>query len=443
LKRAGTDDRVRGAFIYHSAGTGRWQSTGVNFANMPRPRRIFDDAKPDLAVLFDTIRTENPQALRMLYGDELGKPLHLLSDVIRGFIWSAPGHELVQADYSGIEGAVAAWLAGEEWKVAALFEIIEDPKLPDLYRRTAAGIMNMTTDVITKKHPLRQSVGKTSELALGFGGGVSAFHGMATLYGVDLDSIHDPVWAAASPETRTKAVDRYERCLKTLDAKTDALSRNAWIACEIIKLGWRKQNSKIAAGWHICESAIREAVKNPGVKQPALKSAYLVSNGFLWCRLPSGRCLAYGAPRLRAQVWACSKDADGEWLPPEVMPRDIAEKLALEGSVKIEGDTSPSATVVSVDSKTKRWKRHALYGGLAFQNQVQAIARDLLANGMLKAEAAGYPIIAHVYDEMICEVPNGYGDLAAFEKLICDLPEWAAGMPLSAGGWRGKRYRKD
>jgi DNA polymerase len=74
---------------------------------------------------------------------------------------------------------------------------------------------------------------------------------------------------------------------------------------------------------------------------------------------------------------------------------------------------------------------------------VQAIARDLLQNGMRKAEAAGYPIVFTVYDEIVTEVPRDFGDLAAFEKLICELPEWATGMPLTAGGWRGKRYRKD
>lgn len=76
-------------------------------------------------------------------------------------------------------------------------------------------------------------------------------------------------------------------------------------------------------------------------------------------------------------------------------------------------------------------------------NCTQAIARDLLVNGMWKAEAAGYPVIATVYDEIITEVPRGFGDLKEFEKLICELPGWADGLPLTAGGWRGKRYRKD
>ena len=62
---------------------------------------------------------------------------------------------------------------------------------------------------------------------------------------------------------------------------------------------------------------------------------------------------------------------------------------------------------------------------------------------MFKAEAAGYPIVFTVSDEIVTEVPRGWGDVGEFEKLICELPAWATGMPLTAGGWRGKRYRKD
>lgn len=453
LRRASADGRVRGAFVYHQASTGRWQSAGVNFANLPRPRKVYEDAleKGQLTtdLLFDAFRTGEPDILPLLFGPKLGRPMHLLSDAIRGFIWAAPGAELVQADYSGIEGAVAAWLAGERWKVAALHEIAADPKLPDMYRRTAANIMGLTTDIVTKKHPMRQSVGKVSELALGFAGGVPAFYSMSQLYGVNLEGIYGPVWEAADDERRERASKRYERELKAGKSRTDVMSREAWIACEIVKLGWRETNPMISAAWPECEGAIREAIQRPGTVVRALKCDYVVKLGFLWCRLPSGRCLAYASPRLKEQVWASLRASDGEWLPSEVMAREDAEKLVAAGAAKIEGETSPAATVVGVDGVTKQWKRFALYGGLAFQNLVQAIARDLLVNGMRKAEAAGYGIIATVYDEIITEVPIGYGDLKAFEKMICELPEWALGrngeqdLPLTAGGWRGKRYRKD
>jgi len=443
LDRASDDGRVRGTSIYHGAGTGRFQSVGVNFSNLPRPRREFDDAHLDRATLFKAFRHEDPDFLQFLYGDTLGRPLHLVSDAIRGFIMAAPGHDLVQADYSGIEGAVIAWSSGEHWKVRAMHEIIADPDLPDMYRRTAAGILGLPVDVVTKKHWARQAVGKVSELALGFGGGVSAFHSMSKNYGVKLDPLFGPVWATADEERRERAVKRYEANLKRGNEKTDELSREAWLACEIIKVGWRETNPAIKKGWHTREDAVRDAIRNPGTQFTALKCSYLVARGFLWCRLPSGRCLAYGSPRLRDQVWAEVKLDDGAWCDAEVMDRETAERMAVRGTCRINGSTSPSISALGVNSVTKKWTRSHLYGGLLAENDTQAIARDLLVNGMRKAEAAGYPIIAHVYDEMIAEVLRGTGDLAAFEKLICELPEWAAGMPLTAGGWRGKRYRKD
>ena len=82
-------------------------------------------------------------------------------------------------------------------------------------------------------------------------------------------------------------------------------------------------------------------------------------------------------------------------------------------------------------------------GPLIVSNCTQATARDILVNGMFRAEAAGYPIIATVYDEIISEVPRGFGSVEDFEREICVLPAWAEGLPLTAGGWRGKRYRKD
>ncbi len=443
LKRASSDGRVRGSFLYHAASTGRWSNTGVNFGNMPRPRRVYDEAKPRVDQLFQAFRKEDPELLQFLYGPELGRPLHLVSDAIRGFIWAGPGKELVQADYSGIEGAVIAWLAGEHWKVQALHDIIADPSLPDMYRRTAASIMNTTTDVITKKHPLRQSVGKVSELALGFGGGVSAFYSMSRNYGVNLDELYAPVWETSDEERREKAVKRYEGCLKRKTSHTDVLSREAWIACELIKVGWRASNPAIAGSWRALEQAMREAIETPGAQITAAKCTYLYARGFLWCRLPSGRCLAYAMPELKAQVWAKVKLEDGSWSDSEVMDKKRAEALVLKGEVKIEGHTSDKVTALGVNSVTRKLERFGLYGGLAAENVTQATARDLLVNGMLKAEAAGYPIVGHVYDEIFAEVPRGKADLKYFERLICELPDWAEGMPLTAGGWVGKRYRKD
>jgi DNA polymerase len=413
---------------------------------MPRPRALFNDAHIDPAVLFDAFRAEDPKYLKALFGDELGRPLHLVSDAIRGFVWAAPGHDLIAADYSSIQGAIAAWLSGEQWKLDAMFEIIADPSLPDMYRRSAAKIMGLSTEIITKKHPLRSSLGKVSELSLQFQGGVSAFDSMAKNYNINLQTLYEPVWSTADAEMREKVTKRYEICLVSKDKqKADVLSREAWLACDIIKYGWRAANPKIAAAWGLLEAAMRDAIRNPGQSFVALgKITYLFTRGFLWCRLPSGRCIAYASPRLKDQVWAILQNEDGSWPESaEVISRDQAEYLKNAGKAKIQGVTSPSITALGVNSTTQKMERYAVYGGLAMENCCLAIERDLLVRGMRNVEAAGYPVVLHVYDEAVAEVPRDFGSLDEFVELMCQQDVWTAGLPISASGWRGKRYRKD
>lgn len=443
LKRVSADGRLRGAFLFCAAGTGRWSSVGAQVHNLPRPRKAFGDANVRLDVLFDLIRTEDPQALRYFYGDELGKTLWLLSDAIRGFIWAGPGKEFVQADYSGIEGVVAAWFAGEDWKVKAIREIAADEKLPDLYRRAAAAIFNCTTDDIPKSD-VRRQVGKVSELALQYAGGPGAFRSMARNYSLKLAPLYPIVWEAADETRRAAATRRYENALARKEPITAILTREEFIAAEIIKIGWRQAHPAIVQCWYDLEDAARNAVENPGAVFHVRSAAFMVKMGFLWLRLPSGRCLAYGSPRLKEHVWVYRKTETGEWSDvSETMPREEAHAAAARGEVKIEREARAAVTVLGVNSVTKKWERYALYSGLIFENLVQAIARDLLANGMKKAEAADYTVIGHVHDELITEVPRGFGDVAAFERLICEVPDWCADLPLTASGWRGKRYRKD
>ena len=420
LKRTCRDGRLRGAFLFNGAGTGRWSSVGAQLHNLPRPRGSFSEAHLDPAVLFGTIRQESPELLKTFYGETLGRPLHLLSDAVRGFLWAAPGHDFVTVDYSGIEGAVAAWFCGEDWKVAALWDLIRDPSLPDLYRRTAAGIYGTVTDLILKKDPRRQ-VGKVSELSLQYQGGVGAFRSMAKNYGLKLDSIYDPVWASADGERRERALKRYEECLERKELTTQVLTQREWLGAELVKVGWRASNPAIKLSWSLLEDAIFEAVSNPGTPVKVLKVSYLVKHGFLWCLLPSGRCLAWGAPRI--------SEEEVPWADKTQEPEVREKKLTV--------------TVKGVDAKTKQWVRYALYGGLALENVVQAIARDILVQGMLNAEEAGYPVVLHCHDELAAEVKRGFGSVEELERLACVLPSAYEGLPLAASGWRGKRYKKD
>ena len=88
--------------------------------------------------------------------------------------------------------------------------------------------------------------------------------------------------------------------------------------------------------------------------------------------------------------------------------------------------------------------RLATHGGKLCENLDQAIARDILMNSMLAVSRAGYPVVLHVHDEIVAEVRHGWGSVKEFEQIMSQMPAWAAGWPVkAAGGWRGRRYRKD
>ncbi len=82
------------------------------------------------------------------------------------------------------------------------------------------------------------------------------------------------------------------------------------------------------------------------------------------------------------------------------------------------------------------------YGGLWTENVVSGIARDLLAEAMLRIEAAGYPIMLHVHDELVAEVPLGFGSIEEVTRLMTRKPVWALELPIAASAWTGTRYCK-
>ena len=90
------------------------------------------------------------------------------------------------------------------------------------------------------------------------------------------------------------------------------------------------------------------------------------------------------------------------------------------------------------------WMKLDTYGPKMAENIIQAVARDILAHAMLQLDAAGYPIVLHVHDEIVAEVPKDRGSVEEFERIMSTMPEWAATWPVkAAGGWRGLRYRKE
>jgi DNA polymerase bacteriophage-type len=170
-----------------------------------------------------------------------------------------------------------------------------------------------------------------------------------------------------------------------------------------IKVKWRKAHPKIVRFWYALEAAATSAVRHKGHDFEAGPVTFRVVGDFLFAKLPSGRRLAYYKPRI------------------------TGDKLEFWGT----------------DSKLGgRWAQLSTYGGKLCENVTQAVARDLLAEAMLRLEANGYRVVASIHDEIICEMPKGAGDLATMEQLMCELPDWATGLPMAAEGFECERYRK-
>jgi DNA polymerase bacteriophage-type len=278
-------------------------------------------------------------------------------------------------------------LAGEEWKWYA-FRQFDAGNGPDIYKLAYSKSFNVAVDSITDE---QRQVGKVEELALGYGGGVGAFQTMAKTYGV-----------------------------KMPDEQADN-----------IKFLWREAHPAIKAYWYVLESAAIDAVLSNGNVYRAGAAGrevkYRKRGSFLWCQLPSGRVLCYPYPKIVAveTPWGEMKDA----LTYMVVPTE---------------DQRKKGKIVPDPVNRRDWARISTYGGMLSENVTQAASRDILAEAMLRVDEAGYPIIMHVHDEIVAEVPEWEGDLTldGMFGIMKQSPAWATGLPIAVGGWEGKRYRK-
>lgn len=328
-------------------------------------------------------------------------PSSVLPNLLRGEIIAPSGKKLIVADYSNVEGRVLAWLAGEEWKLQA-FRDFDAGHGHDLYKLAYARAFGVKPEDVTK--PQRQ-IGKVLELALGYGGGAAAFARFASGYGMDLNEMAEYVKSSAPRANWLDAADSYSFFAEK--KMTGGLERETFIACETLKRLWRKSNPKIVQFWANVGQAVQKAI----VSRESVRVGYVAftrTESFLVIRLPSGRLLCYPSPKTNPGV---GKD---------------------------------SFTYMGVNQFSRKWEKIESYGAKNVENITQAVACDLLSEGLLRMDAAGYKTVLTIHDEAITEAPDT--DEFTFQKmehLMSTLPDWAPGLPLVAAGYEAYRYRKD
>lgn len=411
--------RVHDLYMYHAARTGRVIGIGVQPTNLYKG--TWNNVK-DIDAALAVIASRNLDLVEYTYAgphvapkDRLGA-LDVVNNCLRSLFIAGPGKVFISSDYSAIEGVVAAGLAGCEWRLdvfrthGMIYEAsaakvcgLEFEEFVQHRISTGAAVTRVDGHVATiqggKHHPMRNKIGKFAELSLGFGGWIGAMKGFGADEFLTDEEMKVAIlgWRDASPE---------------LPEMWGGQSRGRFQSARPELYG--------------LEGCIVSAICNPGSAYAYRGIGYQMHGDVLYCQLPSGRLLTYHEPRLAPS----SRPYANPW----------------EYEVTYSGwNSNPMAGPLG-------WERMKLYGGKAFENVVQAVARDIQAHAIVTLERAGYPVVMQTYDEVVAEVPiieclfpegTHSKSVEKLEAIMMDVPAWARAWPIKAkGGWRGHRYGK-
>lgn len=413
LNAISSDGRLRGSLQFAGANrTARWAGRIFQPQNLMRPELR-------LAEIIEAIKDIKAGVVDLVYDNVM----RVLSSCIRAAICAAPGKKLVVSDLSNIEGRMAAWLAGEEWKLDAFrlydtFQLdengekIPDPENdgdflrvgPDLYRLAYAKAFNVLVQQVDggkSKGPHRQ-IGKVMELMLQYEGGVGAFRTGAETYGIDLDAMAEGIYDLIPTRIRSEARSFWGYA--SIKHQTHGLAERTFVVCDSLKRMWREAHPQIPSYWKELENAAIRAINNPGKPFKCRKLVLRKDGAWLRIILPSGRCLCYAGAKV------------------------IDEKISYLG----------------INQYSRKWGPLGTYGGKLFENVTQAASRDVMGHNMPEVDEAGFLIVLSVHDELLTETPDSEAFNAEhLSELLSVPPPWALDAPLAAGGYEALNYRKD
>lgn len=380
------DGRVRGAFIWCGAQkTWRWSSVGPQMQNMKKPPKWF---RKFVEEAFQYVKQGiDLDTLQQFYGN----PYATLAFLSRYFI-RFPDEDLYDIDFSQVEARI-------------LPELIECQRILDKFRLGEDIYMT-----VAERLEVSRDMGKVISLLCQFQGG----------------------WRAVK-----------------LPLKDQITAKDARKAVKV----YREENPEVVDAWALFQDSFIKALDNPGQWIAATKH---VSFGYtkkgpyprMLMKLPSGRSIVYPHPAKQPITMALSEDKakalDGE----EPDENDTGEWLRIDGhwttweineyDKRPKGRSKPVNAVKSFHAwdltfwghiEGVRYGRVNTYGGDLLQSATQATGVDLLVQGCLHAEKAGFDPLLVVHDQAIF---RAVGCKETLVKAMCHVPDWFAGFPLEA-----------
>lgn len=392
VRGVSSDGRLRGTLQFCGASrTGRWAGRTFQPQNLSRVPKYL---KSQWEFAASTIKNGSTD---LIYDN----PIEVLGSLVRGVIVAPPGKKLVVGDLANIEGRMAAWLAGENWKLDK-FREYDDGTGPDLYK--VAYAKSFAVPVDTVDGGMQRQIGKVQELMLQYQGRVGAFITGAATYRIDLDEMTAAALPTLPDDVLREAAGFYDWTVKKRRS-TYGLPRDVFVACESLTSLWRQSHPAIVSFWPELEENARKAINHPGQWFPCRRVAFRRDGAWLKCKLPSGRLLCYPSPQV---------------------------------------DDKGKISYMGIHQYTRAWSRISTYGGKFLEQCCQAASRDILAANMPLVDEAGYEIVLSVHDELICETPDTDEFTAdGLCSLMAAAPDWAEGLPLASAGFSGARYKKD
>lgn len=389
LAAATSDDGYfRGGWAFFAASrTGRVGGRGLNPANLARPKL----KRPDLAV--DFINTGDRALLGACFK---GPVMNTLSSCIRACLKAHNDEVFTVVDLSSIESVGGAWLTG----CRTVLDLFHTGK--DQYRHFYSTSEGVPYDAVTDE---QRTFAKPAVLGCLYGLSGFGLVAYAAKMGVTLEqekADHQVTTFRNElpefPHYWYRLVDTAAKAIENPGSAFDVAAIDQVVGHYYDRRG-NKRNKYSYKDWP--------------------KVSYFYDGTFLFCRIPSGRCLAYYEPKVSKKT---VHKADGTSFE---IPRSVS--------------------YMGTDRESNAWQRIHAHGGLFLENINQAMCRDILWEGVEQIEADdGLTFIGDVYDEPW--TLSKVSDTEALARLVAyseTKPSWLTDdFYLHASGYSAKRYKK-